>query len=79
MPDNLLLRMMNVEEIVDNERVACWWNWVDSDETAEVDVTFQSHPDGTEVQVTHSGVESSTSLDNHSAGWEAILTVLRPT
>ena len=65
--------MMDVENNVDNEHATYWWNWVDSDETAEVDVTFQSHPGGTEVQVTHSGVESSASLDNHSPGWDSYI------
>ena len=49
------------------------WNWVGSDETTEVDVIFQNHPDGTEVQITHSGFESSTSLDNHSAGRDSYI------
>jgi len=73
MPDNPLLRMMNVEENVDNEHVAYLWNWVGSDETTEVDVIFQTHPDGIEVRITHSGFESSTPLDNHSTGWDSYI------
>lgn len=57
----------------ENEHVTYSWNWVGSDETTEVDVTFQSHPDGSEVQLTHSGFESSTSLENHAAGWDSYI------
>lgn len=57
-------------EFVENERVRYSWNWVGSDENTEVDVTFDNHPDGTEVQVTHSGFHSETSYNNHAAGWD---------
>lgn len=56
-----------------NEHVTYSWNWVGSDETTEVDVTFDDHPDGTEVSITHSGFTSSTSYDNHSAGWDSYI------
>ena len=36
----------------------------------EVAVTFQPHPDGTEVNITHSGFKSSTSYDSHASGWD---------
>ena len=57
----------------ENQQVTYSWNWVGSDETTEVDVTFQSHPDGTEVSVMHSGFASAESYDNHSAGWDSYL------
>jgi len=60
-------------EFAENEHVTYSWNWVGSDETTEVDVTFQSHPDGTEIQLTHSGFESSTSYDNHASGWDSYI------
>lgn len=44
--------------------------WVGSDETTEVDVTFQDHPDGTEIPVTHSGFKSVDSYENHGSGWD---------
>ena len=58
-------------EFSENERVTYSWHWVGSDETTEVDVTFEDHPDGTEVHVMHSGFTSSESLDNHSSGWDS--------
>jgi len=60
-------------EFAENEHVTYSWNWVGSDETATVDVTFRSHPDGTEIQLTHSGFESSTSYDNHASGWDSYI------
>jgi uncharacterized protein YndB with AHSA1/START domain len=60
-------------EFVENEHVTYSWNWVGTDETTEVDVVFRSHPDGTEVQLTHSGFTSSTSYDNHAAGWDSYI------
>ena len=60
-------------EFVENERVTYSWNWVGNEETTEVDVVFRSHPDGTEVQLTHSGFTSSTSYDNHAAGWDSYI------
>ena len=60
-------------EFSENERVTYSWHWVGSDETTGVDVTFQNHADGTEVQVTHSGFESTTSFDNHASGWDSYI------
>ena len=60
-------------EFAEYEHVTYSWNWVGSDEATEVDVTFQSHPNGTEVQITHSGFESSTSYDNHASGWDSYI------
>lgn len=60
-------------EFSENERVAYSWHWVGSDETTKVNVTFQNHADGTEVQVTHSGFESTTSFDNHASGWDSYI------
>ena len=60
-------------EFAENEHVTYSWNWVGSDETTEVDVTFQSHPNGTEVLITHSGFESSTSYDDHASGWDSYI------
>lgn len=57
----------------ENERVTYSWNWVGSDETTEVDVTFRAHPDGTEVGVTHSGFQSKESLELHASGWDSYL------
>ena len=55
----------------ENEHVTYSWNWVGSDETTEVDVTFHGHPDGTEVRITHSGFQSSSSHDMHATGWDS--------
>ena len=60
-------------EFSENERVTYSWNWVGSDETTEVDVTFHDHPDGTEVSVTHSGFQSAESLEMHASGWDSYL------
>jgi uncharacterized protein YndB with AHSA1/START domain len=60
-------------EFAENEHVTYSWNWVGGDETTEVDVTFLSHPNGTEVQITHSGFESSTSYDNHASGCDSYI------
>jgi uncharacterized protein YndB with AHSA1/START domain len=60
-------------EYSQNERGTYSWNWVGSDETTLVDVTFRVHPDGTEVNVTHSGFQSSESLEMHSSGWDSYL------
>ena len=57
----------------ENERVTYSWNWVGSDETTEVDVVFQDHPNGTEVNVTHSGFQSKESYDMHASGWDNYL------
>ena len=57
----------------ENERVTYSWNWVGSDETTEVDVTFDTHPRGTEVSVTHAGFESAESHEVHASGWDSYL------
>ena len=60
-------------EFAENERVTYSWNWAGSDESTEVDVAFRKHPDGTEVEITHAGFESSTSYDNHASGWDSYI------
>lgn len=60
-------------EFSENERVIYSWNCVGSDETTEVDVTFQVHADRTEVNVTHSGFRSEESLEMHASGWDSYL------
>ena len=60
-------------EFSENDRVRYSWHWVGSDETTEVDVNFQKHSVGTEVQVTHSGFESTKSFDNHASGWDSYI------
>jgi uncharacterized protein YndB with AHSA1/START domain len=60
-------------EFAENEHMTYSWQWDGGDETTEVDVVFRNHPDGTEVELTHSGFQSSTSYDNHAAGWDAYI------
>lgn len=60
-------------EFEQNERVRYTWHWLSSDETTEVDVTFQNHADGTEVGITHSGFQSDTSYNNHAGGWDSYI------
>lgn len=60
-------------EFAENEHLSYSWNWVDDDEVTQVDVTFQRCPDGTEIHITHSGFESSTSLSHHAAGWDSYI------
>ncbi len=60
-------------EFAENGHVRYSWNWAGSNEITEVDVTFQSHSDGTEVQITHSGFQSSISYDNHASGWDSYI------
>ena len=60
-------------EFSENERVIYSWNCGGSDETTELDVTFQVHADRTEVNVTHSGFRSEESLEMHASGWDSYL------
>ena len=58
-------------EVSPNRRLNYSWQWEGSDEITEVEVVFEARPDGSAVQLTHSGFQSSTSLQNHSAGWDS--------
>ena len=49
------------------------WQWEGSDEITEVEVVFETRPDGSAVQLTHSGFQSSTSLENHATGWDSYI------
>jgi uncharacterized protein YndB with AHSA1/START domain len=60
-------------EVLPNRRLKYSWQWQGSDEITKVDVVFESRPDGSAVQLTHSGFQSSTSLDNHSTGWDSYI------
>lgn len=72
MPDGTVMEGI-FSEFSENRRVTYSWNWVGSDEITEVDVTFESQPDGTAVHVTHSGFASPESLQMHSSGWDSYL------
>ena len=60
-------------EVEPNQRLKYSWQWEGSDEIAEVEVIFAQHPAGTNVHITHSEFQSSTSLDNHAAGWDSYI------
>jgi uncharacterized protein YndB with AHSA1/START domain len=57
-------------EVSLNRRLKYSWQWVGSDEITDVEVVFETRPDGSAVQLTHGGFQSSTSLQNHSTGWD---------
>lgn len=60
-------------EFAQNEHITYSRQWDGDDEITEVDAVFRDHPDGTEVQLTHSGFQSADSCDNHAAGWDACI------
>ena len=60
-------------EVSRNSGLKYSWQWEGSDEITEVEVVFETRPDGSAVQLTHSGFQSSTSLQNHSTGWDSYI------
>ena len=60
------------QEIVPPSRLAFTWHWagapVDEPITL-VTVTFQAHPLGTELTLTHERFGAAASRDQHEAGW----------
>jgi len=62
------------KEIVISERLAFSWKWEDSEEAPSlVSVTFSEVGGGTEVEVTHTELDSQESQDRHRDGWERTL------
>lgn len=60
-------------EVLPNRRLNYSWQWEGGDEITAVEVVFESRPAGSAVQITHSGFLSSTSLENHSTGWDGYI------
>ena len=69
MPNNDTM-LGEFSEVLPNSRLRYSWQWVGSDEATEVEVHFESHPDGTEIAITHRSFQSAASLENHSTGWD---------
>ncbi len=72
MPNDAVMNGM-FSEVLPNRRLNYSWQWEGSDEITEVEVVFESQLDGSAVQLTHSGFLSSTSLENHSTGWDSYI------
>jgi uncharacterized protein YndB with AHSA1/START domain len=60
-------------EVSPNRRLKYSWQWEGSDEITEIEVIFEARPEGSAVQLTHSGFQSSTSLENHATGWDSYI------
>ena len=46
------------------------WKWDGDEEETEVQILFNPHPDGTQIQITHTGFKSESSKASHSVGWD---------
>jgi len=49
------------------------WEWSGDGEITEIDVVFATTTQGTEIQISHSGFTSQTSVDNHDSGWDSYI------
>jgi len=58
-------------QVSPNRQLEYSWQWAGGDEITEVEVVFETHPDGSAVQLTHSGFQSAASLQNHATGWDS--------
>ena len=58
-------------QVVPNERLTYSWEWNSDGEVTEIDVRFAGHPDGTALQLSHSGFAKQESRDMHDAGWDS--------
>lgn len=58
-------------QVSPNRQLEYSWQWEGSDEITEVEVVFEARPDGSAVQLTHSGFQSAASLENHATGWDS--------
>ena len=64
-------------DVEKNRRLRYSWHWNGDEETTEVEVTFASHPTGTELQLTHSGFLTEDSRNRHDEGWDSYVSGLR--
>ncbi|MCF2946696.1 SRPBCC domain-containing protein [Paraglaciecola aquimarina] len=49
------------------------WEWNKDGEITEIDVRFTSIPEGTEIQLQHSGFKKQQSADIHASGWDSYI------
>ena len=47
------------------------WEWNGDGEISEIDVRFLSAPDGTTVELEHSGFTRAESVETHDSGWDS--------
>ena len=55
------------------ERLAFTWKWTSGDEESLVTLEFLEVPNGTEISLTHSNLETEDSYNGHKDGWIACL------
>jgi len=56
-----------------NQRLTYSWEWNGDGEITEIDVSFATHPDGTSLQLEHSGFAKQESRDMHDTGWDTYI------
>lgn len=49
------------------------WQWNGDGEVTEIDVRFQQVPDGTRIDISHSGFASPESHAMHDTGWDSYI------
>jgi uncharacterized protein YndB with AHSA1/START domain len=69
-------------EVVPAERLVFTWTWENDpsvmrgSEGSVVDVVLREAPDGTQLSLTHTGLEGKLVKNMHEEGWNALLTSL---
>lgn len=56
--------------VTPGQHVRYTWEWNNDGEVSEIDVTFSAVPDGTRIDIVHSGFQSEESRQNHDSGWD---------
>ena len=64
-------------EVEKNKRLLYSWHWQGDEETTQVDVQFNPHPEGTELRLRHGTFTTKESLVNHDNGWNSYVAGLR--
>jgi uncharacterized protein YndB with AHSA1/START domain len=69
MPDGMSMngKFLSFKE---NQYLHYTWKWDGDEEETEVQVKFKAHPEGTQIDITHSGFKSESSKDSHLVGWD---------
>ena len=47
------------------------WEWNNDGEVSHIEVTFNTVPGGTQIEIYHYGFTQQESVDNHKTGWDS--------
>jgi len=64
-------------EVEKDKRLLYSWHWQGDEETTQVEVLFNPHPEGTELRLRHGTFTTKESLVNHDNGWNSYVAGLR--